>query len=331
MSKKTVLGQFYTKENSWLLQHIYEFILQSQATVIYDPFAGNGHLLKALSFLPVLTFVGLDIDPSNGWTLNDSLQQIPPLKDAIIITNPPYISSYSAARKHLLSPMNQYFEASEYNDLYLIALDKMLEAQDDVVAIVPESFINSNYKGKNRLRMITILEINPFHDTDVPVCVVCFDKHNKSFEDIKVFKNEQYLFPLATLENHRLVPTQKIDISFNVVDGWLALRAVDSTNPLFQIRFDHKECIDYDWQKGIKISSRLFSLIEVSVPIHRQDEFIDALNQRLQDLRCITFDTILSPFKGNMKNGVRRRRLDYKTARALIEEVHNTLFHHGVQ
>ena len=331
MSKKTVLGQFYTKESSWLLPQILEFIQQSQATIIYDPFAGNGHILKALSFLHSHKWVGLDIDPSNGWTYNDSLQHIPPLKDAIIITNPPYISNYSAARKHLLSPMNQYFKTSEYNDLYLIALDRMLEAQDDVVAIVPESFINSNYKGKNRLKMITILEDNPFHDTDVPVCVVCFDKYNKSFEDIQVFKNEQYLFSLATLDNHRLVPTKKIDISFNVLHGWLGLRAVDSTNPLFQIRFDHKEHIDYDWENGIKISSRLFSLIEVSVPIHRRDEFIEALNQRLQELRRITFDTILSPFKGNMKNGVRRRRLDYKTARALIEEVHNALFHQSFQ
>jgi len=33
---------------------------------------------------------------------------------------------------------------------------------------------------------------------------------------------------------------------------------------------------------------------------------------------------MLSPFKGNMKNGVRRRRLDFQTCRAIIERAYHT-------
>lgn len=39
--------------------------------------------------------------------------------------------------------MSKYFE--KHTDLYQLALDKMLEAQDYVVAIVPETYINSSF------------------------------------------------------------------------------------------------------------------------------------------------------------------------------------------
>ena len=37
----------------------------------------------------------------------------------------------------------------KHDDIYMIALDKMIEAQKYIVAIIPESFINSNYRQKN--------------------------------------------------------------------------------------------------------------------------------------------------------------------------------------
>ena len=69
----------------------------------------------------------------------------------------------------------------------------MLKAQDDVVAIIPESFINSNYKQKERLKSITILEENPFKDTENPVCVACFDGKKKEFDKIDIYKNDKYI------------------------------------------------------------------------------------------------------------------------------------------
>jgi hypothetical protein len=42
---------------------------------------------------------GLDIDSSLAWCRNDSLKDIPVLKTGIIITNPPYLTNYSAQRK----------------------------------------------------------------------------------------------------------------------------------------------------------------------------------------------------------------------------------------
>ena len=81
----------------------------------------------------------------------------------------------------------KYFKKTDYDDVYLIALDRMIEAQENVVAIIPETFINSSYRQKSKLNSISVLEENPFQDTDTPVVVVCFVVNEKSFK--KMLRN----------------------------------------------------------------------------------------------------------------------------------------------
>ena len=146
--KKIKLGQFFTKENLWLKPQIKKFIARAECNIAYDPFAGDGDLLEvSLNELGFKEIKGLDIDKSLNWDYNDSLINIPHIDGAIIITNPPYIAKQSASRKGI--DLSIYFENTKYDDVYLIALDKMLDAEEYVVAIIPESFINSNYKRKN--------------------------------------------------------------------------------------------------------------------------------------------------------------------------------------
>ncbi len=325
-SKKIVFGQFFTKENVWLKDHIKDFVKKTKTCVAYDPFAGGGDLLRTAQALGYKKIVGLDIDPELDWEINDSLLSIPHLENAIIITNPPYISSYSATRKKVNQGLLKYFNNSVYDDVYLIALDKMLESADYVVAIIPETFINSNYRNKHRLHSITILEDNPFSDTDTPVIVACFDKEEKSFDKISIYKNDKYVNTLKAIEQMRLVPKNNVDVCFNDKNGWLAVRCVDSTNPDNMLRFDFKENIDYDWENGIKVSSRLLTLVEIDVAENKRKDFIAFCNDILNNIRLESEDVILSPFKGNMKNGIRRRRLDFFTCRAIIEKAYNKMF-----
>lgn len=324
--KKTVLGQFYTKMDYWLKKHIQEFIKTSKCKIAYDPFVGNGDLLKVATELGFKNYKGLDIEPLPEFEKNDSLINIPKINKAIIITNPPYLTNYSAKRKGIYDKVSKYFEESRYEDIYMIALERMLEAQDDVVAIIPETFINSSFKSKQRLNSITILEENCFNDTENPVCVACFDKKVKSLDSIKVYKNENYLNSLGYFENMRLKPFKNVDIKFNSIDGALALRAVDTTNPQNTIRFMKKDELDYDL-KGIKESSRLITIIKT--PVDRRTKFKDLIsesNNMLENFRTRTHDVLLSPFKGNMKDGRRRRRLDYETARAIIEMAYQKIW-----
>ena len=329
MNEKRILGQYFTKENVWLKPQILDFIKSSNCSVVYDPFAGGGDILKAIAKTDTkLEVMGLDIDSKLGWKSNDSLLHIPHIDNAIIVTNPPYLTNYSAARKGLLSErLIRYFNDNpSYSDVYLIALEKMLDAQDYVVAIIPETFINSNFKKKNLLHSITVLEENPFTDTQTPVLVACFDSKKKSLKDIKVYCNDRFVNYLGIIENLRLVPRNTIEMKFNDIDGWLGVRCVDATDPNNMLKFDKKEHFNYDWDSNIKISSRLLTLISIDIPTEQREVFVEECNRILLNLRSETDDIIFSPFKGNMKNGRRRRRLDFKSCRAIIEKAYNNIY-----
>lgn len=322
--KKRTLGQFFTKGDCWLRPQIEKFIVESGNHIAYDPFAGDGCLLRKAQedIDSIKQIIGLDIDKFLGWKWNDSLENIPHVDDAIIITNPPYLSNYSARRKRINESLEKYFNKTDYDDVYLIALDRMIEAQKNVVAIIPETFINSSYRQKSKLNSISILEENPFQDTDTPVVVVCFDGKEKNFEKISIYKDSNYICTLKDLEESRIRPTGNVVMRFNAKDGWLAVRCVDSTNPNDMLRFGFKKDIDYDWESGIKVSSRLLTLIDIDIPKEKRKRFIMCCNKILNDIRNKSRDLILSPFKGNMKNGVRRRRLDFYTCRAIIEKAY---------
>lgn len=317
-SKKVKLGQFFTKATSWLKPQVQSFIKKSGCTIAYDPFAGGGDLLNvAANELGFSKTKGLDIDETLNWENNDSLLFIPHIEGAIIITNPPYIAKQSASRKKI--DLSKYFSNSSYDDVYLIALDKMLDAQKNVVAIIPESFINSSYKQKQKIKSITILEENPFEDTENPVCVVCFDGIIKSFSEIKVYKNTSLINTLDKIQAIRLEPNNSVKITFNTLRGWLGLRAIDSTDDKTFINFDYKDNFKYDWEHNIKVTSRHFTLIDVDVPSEKRNSFIKRCNEIVKQVRIDSADILLTPFKGNTKKGVRRRRLDFRLARAIME------------
>ncbi|MBN1824358.1 MAG: hypothetical protein JW803_08570 [Endomicrobiales bacterium] len=321
--EKRILGQFFTKKDFWLKGHIKDFIINSGCRVAYDPFAGNGDILETAKQIGFSKTVGLDIEPQKNQLKNDSLLRIPSYKDAIIITNPPYLTNYSARRKKIYNKVERYFSSSIYDDLYLIALDRMLAAQEYVVAIVPETFINNSFLHKPRLVSITVIEDNCFNDTENPVCVVCFDGDYKEDKLIKIYKNSKYINTLNYFENLRLKPKSLIQIKFNDVNGVIALRAIDATDPNNMIRFMKKDDLDYKLT-NIKHSSRLITVINSHKLDNRLiDKIIDQSNKILDDYRNKTRDILLSPFKGNMKNGIRRRRLDYESARAILEEAYS--------
>ena len=316
-SRKKKLGQYFTKKDLWLKPQIVEFIKMSGCSIAYDPYAGNGDLLKVSSEYGISKTKGLDIDKNLKWEINDSLKNIPHVDDAIIITNPPYLTKYSASRKKINIDYN-YFK--DHTDLYQLAIDKMLEAQDYVVAIVPETYINSKYFEKNlsRVYSVTILTENPFYDTENPVCVVCFDNVTKIPPGVKVYADGEFLNDYSYFKELKLTPKNKYSIRFNVQYGKIALRAVDLTSNDKMIRFYEKEELNYNLEK-IGTSSRLITIIDLDCSDIDIKELVYECNRLLEDYRNKTKDVTLSPFKGNTKEGKRRRRLDYKTARCIIE------------
>jgi hypothetical protein len=319
ITKKQSLGQFFTKNNFWLKEHILEFIKSTGAKIAFDPFAGAGDLLNVAQKIGFEKIKGLDIDKNLNWEHNDSLLNIPKINNSIIITNPPYLTNYSAKRKGIYENVKQYFDICDYDDIYQLAIERCLK-NDFGVMIIPETFINSKFP-KHRLTSITIIEDQLFNDTENPVCVICFDNKNKTYDQINIYKNDKLIGKLGYFEKLRRTPHKNIYIKFNAPKGQIALRAVDTTNPQKPISFMRPEEIDYDLA-DIKHSSRLITVIEVRADNQAIDKIIKYSNQMLFDFRKKTYDVLLSPFKGNKKNGERRRRLDYMTARAFLEEAY---------
>ncbi|MFA6585921.1 MAG: hypothetical protein WCS86_02045 [Candidatus Paceibacterota bacterium] len=318
--KKQSLGQFFTKNSFWLKDHIYKFIKSTKATIAFDPFAGDGDLLNVAKKIGFKKIKGFDIDKNLNWEINDSLINIPKVNNSIIITNPPYLTNYSAKRKGIYKNVQKYFDICKYDDIYQLAIEKCL-INDFGTMIIPETFINSKFP-KNRLVSITIIEDQLFNDTENPVCVICFDNKNKKYDQIDVYKNDKLIGKLGDFEKMRKVPHKNTYMKFNSPKGQIALRAVDTTNPQKPIAFMLPEEIDYDLTT-IKHSSRLITVIEIkNTNSESINKIIKHSNKLLSDFRRKTNDVLLSPFKGNKKNGERRRRLDYMTARSFLEDAH---------
>ena len=145
------------------------------------------------------TTVGHDLDEAictaNGWgTPNDSILHVPQHNDAFVLTNPPYLAKNSA--KRLNAPTASYFlpgtvisstddHATVLDDLFKLAIEQTLAHYADSVWIVPESVVQDLEHlphWRARLHSLTVLEDNPFTDTEHPVCVLVFSANKPNGE-----------------------------------------------------------------------------------------------------------------------------------------------------
>jgi hypothetical protein len=323
---KVARGAFHTKGDSWLVKPVRDFILKSLESGLsgcLDPFAGAGDLLILCGDQFGCDVEGFDI-VEGKWPINDSLFNIPAANDRLIVTNPPYLAKYSAARKGVLVESAKYFDSCGWEDLYQLALDRCLDSCRRVVAIIPETFINSTYP-KCHVDLICVLESNPFHDTETPVCVVCMDKGRLDGEQHgNVYIGDRHCITLGDLSRIRNTNAPKIPIRFNDTTGKVALKAVDGADPADRIRFMRADQFDYSADK-IKVSSRLMTYIGIpSLNDKDMDALIERANYELEIVRKTSSDLVFSPFKGNNKAGRRRRRLDYAMARKLLGRAMST-------
>jgi len=328
--KKQNLGQFNTKKDVWLRPHIKEFIADSGYKNVMDPFAGAGDLLFAVNDLPWKNVYGYDIDPELDWPISDGLIDVLYHEDTIVVTNPPYLAKNSAKRNNF--PAYKYFKDNDYEDLYQLAIHRVLARYKDAVFIIPETYFQNGI-FTSYLQSHTVIEENPFTDTDCPVCVACFHTTNDFMaiagNNYDVYKNDEYLFNRKTLEDmlwdfnfnrhgYCAWSVPPYNITFNDPYGNLGLRGVDGVDEYDRIRFCRPEDLGYDLN-NIKVSSRAITLIDVE-GLEITDVFIEKANVLLQTLRHRTHDVVLSPFKNNNRLGQRRRRLDFKWARKILEK-----------
>lgn len=310
------MGQYFTTDPGWLKPHLVDFVKSRGLKTAVDPFVGSGDLLRLAKLrLGVKPITGYDNDPAIceafGWEQNDSLSRIPPTE--FIISNPPFCAKNSAKRRGLKN--YEQFKGNDFEDLYQIAIESILKASEYSMIIVPESVVQSG-RFRERMFSITVIEKSPFTDTDVPICVLTFVP--ESVSDTEVYVNATYIGTMKQLEVFEKTPKSDKKIIFNATLGNLGLKAVDGGTPENRIAF----CPPEEIKGAVIVSSRNNTLINVDEGVNIP-KLIRCANKILERYRKETSDILLTPFKGNNNKGKRRRRLDFRTARAIIEEALN--------
>ena len=321
---KVSLGSFYTTESGWLTPEVVEFLagaLENSNGLLLDPFAGDGHLLTAIREHKQLQdkvsrAYGYDIQ-GLMWPNNDSLLDIPNVNRSVIVTNPPYLANHSARRKGISTLVQKYFEQSSQKNLYKIALENCLGSADYVVAIIPETFLLSSFP-KRRLELAVVIQAELFQDTNAPAVVACFGQNHRN--DALVFSGNERIGKLSEILALRLTNAPKQKIVFNVPAGRIGLRAVDGSDGKSPIEFMPADSFTYP-AESVVVSSRLMTYLELpEVSSLDLPKVISEANFILARIRMASGDLVLAPFKGNDRNGKRRRRLDYGLARGILNQ-----------
>jgi hypothetical protein len=199
----------------------------------------------------------------------------------------------------------------------MIALENALECADYVVAIIPETFLLSSFP-KDRLELAVVIQDSLFGDTDAPALVACFTK--ESCADARIFTGNQSIGTLSEILSLRESAAPKQKIVFNDPKGRIGLRAVDGSDGASPIAFMPASEFDYSSRKVV-VSSRLMTYLDLpDLSDSEIDSIIVRANSALKEIRRDSGDLVLAPFKGNDRNGRRRRRLDYALARRILNE-----------
>lgn len=335
--------QFFTITNPFFVPAFYEWfssIPEEFKETLLEPFAWSNNIICLIKELSLkedwsdYNWACYDLDPSQDNKApefpiiqQDTIENYPQWYH-IAITNPPYLAKNSATRRWL------DYNYPQYEDLYQKALEVMLMYNEYVAAIIPESFINS-WLFTNRLFSFVSLTCKMFDDTDCPVCLAMFSPIEKKREyfdnpdDFNVYRMDKKLWNYVSIKekidwllNHS---SETVRRDFNNPEWNIWIRCIDGTKKP-SIEFIDWESID---PNRIKVSSR--SLTRVSwLPEHIDfNEFINECNRILNEYREISDDICLTSFKWLRADGCYRRRLDFDTARKIMNSACNNL--HTIQ
>lgn len=316
-------GQFYTITNPFHNQLFLKWLNSidniKQETII-EPFAGANNIVAMLHDLSYKNkWECYDIEPNIQSNFNkyivqqrDTINNFPK-GYRVAITNPPYLAKNSAKRSGL------DFPDTHFDDLYKLALHRCLENVDYVAAIIPDSFITCRLFHE-RLFGVVSLSCKMFDDTDVPVCLALFIPESKKngSRDFKYYKGntDLGLYSEMIKEKEKTLAKQSTHHwTFNNPAGEVGLYAIDDSRSQ-SIRFVNGNQIP---KKKIKSTSRGITKISGIPKEIDLNEFINTANSILDEFRNTTNDVFLTSFRGLRKDGDYRKRLDFETAKRILD------------
>lgn len=325
---KRTHGQFYTAGNPFVFDAFAQWMdvcltdrdpEAAHPRGVLEPFAGGNSIVRLMreAGYAHLQWNCFDIDPPAPICEGIAVARRDTLRDfpegyRVAITNPPYLARNSAVRRGLSYP------TTPYNDLYKHSLDIALKRVPYVAAIIPDSFAVAGL-FHDRLAHIVSLTSKMFNDTDCPVCLALFvpAASKPDQDDFLLWDGDELLGNYRKFAS-AMAPVDRdarVAWRFNDPHGELGLMGVDNARQA-SIRFVPGSSIA---STEIKHSSRAISRIS-GVPADIDlDRLIAAANQSLGKYRSDTHDTLMTSFKGLRADGKYRRRLDFATARHLLD------------
>ena len=306
LDTKRKYGIFYTTGNPFKNKAFQEFAKEADIAnkTILEPFAGSNHLIDHLKGMGLCNkYKSYDIKPTApDVEARDSLIAFPEGFE-VCITNPPWLAKNRARRLGIADIQNK-----DITDMYQICMSKCLVNCGYIAILVPESFIRWNIEIP-RLRDFVSLSGQMFRDTNHPVGLALISPYGGKHSF--VWRDDRKIGELHALRSHLPKKQNNIKIKFNSPDGNVGLIGVDNTKKR-SIRFCDPSEID---KYQITDSNRVITKIKFD-----GTPKIDEWNKWLNDFRHKTDDVFLTAFKGKMKNGSYRRRLDYALARNIMNQ-----------
>ena len=299
---KQLLGQYYTTtdpfNNSGAFRSWYQMVPKD---TILEPFAGAGHLFSYVN----AEWDGYDIEPNH-----DAVQYRDTFKDfptgyRVCITNPPYLAKTVVSRKKLDVQLI-------HEDMYLDALQLMLDNCEYVAAIVPSTFWNQKL-FKDRLYAWDKFDMQLFSDTDAPAGVAYFVPHK--VEHTRTFVNGKEI--VLTSDN---TPTKTdFPVRFNPRD--LAPILVNGIDTNTQNNIHLRMMQDHDVPALVNSMGECKSTNRNHFPIEStmvKETDLPAINAMIDQWRHETKDFFLTSFKSPMASGKYRKRISFLEVRWLL-------------
>lgn len=280
-----------------------------------EPFAGANNIPRMIiddDIIPNSKWSCFDLEPGENVCPEFEIAVMDTIKNypkgyRVAITNPPYLSKNSATRRGLAYP------DTKYDDLYKLCLDVMLKDTSYVAAIIPETFITAGL-FHDRLHTVISLTCKMFSDTDCPVCLALFAPKNEAPKSFEIYRMNELLGTYSDLSAGDVQDVLGIAWKFNDPDGEIGIWCVDNTRENSIYFGDGTEIPSSDIKNTSRSITRVGGLPD-GVDI---DLFIKHCNRILIDYRKNTKDVFMASFKGLRIDGLYRRRLDFATARRIM-------------
>lgn len=323
------LKQFYTHNYDVLRSFLAAYPVN--AKIVIDPFAGARHLLRLFNRPTLAIDIDPDVEPD---VVGNSFERIPRFDNALIVTNPPY------CHRHVLQKQDPELYArvvaAGYTDLYEYALRRVIDQlwPVPIFTLLPENFIASRttkLRGElyQHIKAVQIHTTTTCNDTGQPTVMVYLTPDEVQQADLwidhkrktEIVINKNGFRPNIRPHGNHVDFGLRANQSEECRDTSILLQAVDGGSEKNRIKL-MRVYERYQTRHSAE-KTRTYVQVVPHFPLTKRQIrlLIKCFNRWVDNWRESTHGLGLTSFRNNTSSGFRRKRLDFKLARDVINRI----------